>query len=57
MVITETQYRQRNLDKMIQKYNDGFYTSFEVGDSADIVVFRGPKRTNCINIKGLIWDI
>ena len=55
MVITETQYRQRNLDKMIQKYNDGYYTSYEVG--ADIVVFRGPKRTNCINIRGLIWDI
>jgi hypothetical protein len=57
MVITETQYRQRNLDKMIQRYNDGYYTSYEVGDDADIVVFRGPKRTNCINIRGLIWDI
>ena len=57
MQLTETEYRQRSLAKMIQKYNDGYYTSFEVGDSADIVVFRGPKRTNCINIKGLIWNI
>ena len=56
MVITETQYRQRNLDKMIQMYNGGYYTSYEVG-CVDIVVFRGPKRTNCINIKGLICDI
>ena len=41
MFITETQYRQRNLNKMIQSYNDGYYTSYEVGDSADIVA---PKR-------------
>ena len=57
MVITETQYRQRNLDKMIKKYNDGYYTSYEVGDCADIIVFRGPKKTNCINIAGLIWKL
>ena len=56
MQLTETEYRQRSLAKMIQKYNDGYYTSYEVG-SGDIVVFRGPKRTNCINIRGLIWDI
>ena len=56
MVLTETQYRQRNLDKMVEKYHEGKYDRYFF-DGNDIIVFekqlKTRKKQNCCNIDGL----
>lgn len=56
MVVTETQYRQRQLDKMVEKYHNDKYDRYYF-DGENIIVFVKELKTrtkkNCCNIDGL----
>lgn len=56
MTLSETQYRQRNLDRMVDKYHNDKYDRYYF-DGNDIIVFVKELKTrtkkNCCNIKGL----
>lgn len=56
MTITETEWRQRNLDRMVDKYHNDKYDKYYF-DGNDIIVFVKELKTrtkkNCCNINGL----
>jgi len=56
MVVTETQYRQKKLDRMVDRYNNGMYDRYFFNGN-DIIVFVKELKTrtkkNCCNISGL----
>ena len=56
MVITETEYRQKKLNIMIDKYYKGKYDRYYF-DGNDIIVFvkelKHRTKKNCANIDGL----
>jgi len=56
MVVTETEYRQKKLDVMVDKYHNGKYDRYYF-DGDDIIVFVKELKTrtkkNCCNISGL----
>ena len=57
MVITETQYRQRELDKKIKRYIEGWYDDYYTDEVGSLVVFVKDYKyhsvKNCVNIDGL----
>ena len=60
MVLTETQWRQRRLDGMVKKYNEGKYDKYFFAEQ-DIIVFEKRLKTrtkqNCCNIDGLVLKL
>jgi len=56
MVVTETQYRQRKLDMLVDKYHNDKYDRYYF-DGENIIVFvkhlKARDRKNCCNIRGL----
>jgi len=60
MVVTETEYRQKKLDVMVDKYHNGKYDRYYF-DGDDIIVFVKELKTrtkkNCANIDGLVLKL
>jgi len=60
MVVSETEYRQKKLDKMVDKYHNGKYDKYYF-DGNDIIVFVKELKTrtkkNCANIDGLVLKL
>ena len=54
-MLTETEWRQRELNKKIEKLNSGYYNTYYY-DNNVIVFVKGDKK-NCCNISGLICDL
>ena len=56
MTISETEWRQRQLDKMVEKYHNDKYDRYYF-DGENIIVFVKELKTrtkkNCCNIVGL----
>ena len=56
MVVTDTEYRQKQLNKMVQKYHNDKYDRYYF-DGENIIVFVKELKTrtkkNCVNIDGL----
>ena len=56
MGVTELQYRQKKLDRMVHMYNNGMYDRYFFNGN-DIIVFVKELKTrtkrNCCNIDGL----
>ncbi len=59
MRITETQYRQRELDKKIKRYIEGWYDDYYTDEVGSLVVFvkdyKYQSVKNCVNIDGLVF--
>ena len=57
MTLAETQYRQRELSKKINKYIDGWYTDYYMDDEGRIIVFvkkmKSGTKKNCCCLVGL----
>jgi len=60
MVVSETEYRQKKLDRMVDKYHNGKYDRYYF-DCDDIIVFVKELKTrtkkNCANIDGLVLKL
>ena len=69
IMLTETEWRQRELNKKIEKLNTGYYNTYyymrsglEQSSSDDnIIVFvkhlSDRDKKNCCNISGLVCDL
>jgi len=57
MVITDLEYRQRKLDNLITKYNNGYYDGYYFQGDDYLIVFvkqlKSRTKKNCFNISGL----
>jgi len=57
-MLTELQYRQRELDKKIQRYIDGWYDEYYTDCEGKVIVFvkdyKHHVNKNCVNVDGLI---
>ena len=57
MTLTETQWRQRELSKKINKYIDGYYSDYYMDDGGRIIVFvkkmKCSIKKNCCCLAGL----
>ena len=53
--MTETTFRQKRLDSMLRKLNDGYYHRCYVdsGIHSEIVVFQNNRVKHAINVAGL----
>jgi len=60
MVVSENEYRQKKLDVMINRYNNGFYHRYYFAER-NIIVFVKELKTrtkkNCCNISGLVLNL
>jgi len=56
---SETEYRQKELNKKIKRFNEGFYHSYYYQDNVIVFVkyFKSKDLKHCCNISGLIVDI
>ena len=54
-MLTETEWRQRELDKKIEKLKLGYYNSYYYEDN--IIVFVKEDKINCCNVSGLVCDL
>ena len=56
MTLTENEYREKKLNKMVDRYNNGMYDRYYFHGN-DIIVFVKELKTrtkkNCCNISGL----
>jgi len=56
MVLSETEWRQKQLDRMVDKYHNDKYDKYYF-DGNDIIVFvkylKTRTKKNCFNIDGL----
>ncbi len=61
MVLTELEWRQRKLNKMIIRYNNGYYNNYYFEGDDYIIVFvkqlKSRTKKNCFNISGLFLNI
>jgi len=61
MAITETQYRQRELDLKIKRYIEGWYDDYYTDEVGSLVVFvknyKHHSVKNCVNIDGLVFEL
>ena len=57
--MSETKYRQDELNKKIKKFHQGFYHSYYYQDNVIVFVkyFKTTERKHCCNIEGLVVDI
>jgi hypothetical protein len=57
--MSETKYRQDELNKKIEKFHQGFYHSYYYQDNVIVFVkyFKTTERKHCCNIEGLVVDI
>jgi|TARA_R110002096_G_C14614254_1_gene723681 ribosomal protein S6 len=57
MVLSETEWRQKELNKKIKKYKDGFYNDYYFEGENYLIVFvkhfKTSQRKYCTNIVGL----
>ena len=50
MVLSETEWRQKELNKKIQKYKDGFYNDYYFEGENYLIVFVKHRRGNTARI-------
>lgn len=59
IMLTETEWRQQELNKKIEKLNTGYYNTYYYDDN--IIVFvkhlSDRDKKNCCNISGLVCDL
>lgn len=55
MVQTHNEYQTKRYNKMLQKFQNGYYNKIYYGSSVDnILIFERPNgKKNCLNITGL----
>ena len=58
-MLTETEWRQRELDKKIEKLNTGYYNTYYYDNNVIVFVkhLRDRDKKNCCNISGLVCDL
>jgi len=56
---TETEYRQKELNKKIKLFYEGYYHSYYYQDNVIVFVqdFEHQQIKHCCNISGLVVDI
>lgn len=59
IMLTETEWRQRELNKKIEKLNSGYYNTYYYDDNVIVFVkhLSDRDKKNCCNISGLVCDL
>ena len=58
-MLTETEWRQQELNKKIDKLNKGYYNTYYYDDNVIVFVkhLSNRDKKNCCNISGLVCDL